>query len=102
MLLDRRSRRWSAARPSLIQASIGSTAAAVAGGIAGLSTIGQNLNSHPSSGPGTQRPHGSGIVDGRVAMTAPREIPIFRNYPRTGRGAGSRSITVINEAEASV
>jgi hypothetical protein len=66
----------------------------VAGGIAGLGTIGQNMS--------TQPPAAGGRAETRVPMTAPREIPLFRNHPRALQGPGARSITVIDEAEASV
>ena len=105
MLLERRSRRWSAARPCLVHTNIGVTAAAVAGGIAGLGTIGQNLNTHPPVPVhGLSHQHQQGCVGPgeRVSMTAPREIPVFRNPRRPSRDPRTRSITVIDEAEASL
>lgn len=134
MLLERRSRRWSAARPSLSlyhgSTGPGGVAAAIAGGVAGLGFIGQNLHSHvgasvpSSSSTQPQQPSGSdkhnvsnspnnGSAEtqghSKIIMTAPREIPMFRNRPRiissssiNTSGVPQRTITVIDEAEASM
>lgn len=100
LLLDRRVRRWSTARSSIVGfpnhggPSVGGTTSHLPNQHSLLSGIAQSSTENGDNGSSPLQ-----IEAIRLPIGAPREIPVFKNHPWGNRPApAQRPITVIDEA----